>query len=86
MAQLQIKDIPQEFLTALKIAAAQQGQTLKDFVLTSLKTATLPPVVVGGTRGAGSARSDSAPVLRPPVGSKEWNKLAAERKLSKGGY
>jgi plasmid stability protein len=56
MAQLQIKDIPQEFLTALKVAAAQQGKSLKAFVCDTLTVATLPPVVVGGTRGAKTGR------------------------------
>ncbi len=60
MAQLQVKDISPEFLKALKVAAAQQGLTLKDFVLLTLQVAILPPVVVGGTNRRQSKHISSA--------------------------
>lgn len=39
MAAIQIKDVPDYFLRDLKVAAAQQGQTLKDFVVETLAVA-----------------------------------------------
>lgn len=59
MAQLQIKELPQQYLTAWKVTAAANGLTLKQFVIAACEAARLtvsklPPVVVGGTNGEGA--------------------------------
>lgn len=42
MAALQIKDVPPEFMQALKLAALRKRQTLREFVVDTLSEAVQP--------------------------------------------
>lgn len=74
-AQLQIKDISPEFLQALKVAAAQSGKTLKDFVVDSLcRQLLFPPVVVGGTKPGAEIVTRTAPGPNKYISSKGFRR------------
>lgn len=75
MAQLQIKDLPQEYLTAWKVTAAANGLTLKQFVIAALEAARLtvtplPPATVGGTIGEGAQQLATGNTPSPRHSSK----------------